>query len=610
MSAPCRRWCGVARTWSALFLLVTTFAWLLHSSTTSGLHQPPISQFDPNRRLLSAWLEGTPEKVTSLEATWPPTLSSISEHAESKVRSIHMPPSDDQGRSQVTSHNPDLHRRATPSQIELTNSSTSSQRYVHSLTFDELRLVQSNGYNVQRWFFFVFYCISCIYAAYQLGAMVWLFGFQVNLRASVYLSILVFGIVNMACPVGPRLSTVQYFFTVLCLQCAFIAYLALVMTWSRFMLSFHPSSLGSLLVGCCYALGGYTSVLAFLLLVGAFEYNGAVDLNEFSSMLVMFTLPVFFWLKAGTLATYGVQCYRRIPRNLKPQSILSAVVKLTVVVIATQVGWALLPIAALMFIVRSFTDSPSAYLAFIVFYNLCGILSFMFMVWLLTVHDSVPTLWSMLSPRVLKHHSSVYMYTDQFSVSSPTRESPLLAALPAQDCRYGTGPSVIPPTKDEPQSQQPPELQNLIRQISKHSLFRSSALVNLNIPVIHEEKPFKLGRFQWERDSNRSHQLQQLLRIWGGSSTHSPRESNKSRSMRSSVRSWLPGNHSSQGDSTNASRVSMQRLLDEPFDNPNNALPPVHLTTRRQVQLRTSPSYQGLSLKAARESTTTCSTTC
>ncbi|KAJ1968075.1 hypothetical protein IWQ62_001464 [Dispira parvispora] len=516
-----------------------------------------------------------PEKAPP-EALWLPTFLFKSEHTESQVQTVTVPSSYDQGRLQVTSHNPRLQRRATPSPIESTEASSPSRRHMHSLTLDELRLVQSNGYDIQRWFFFAIYCISCVYAAYQLGAMVWLFGLQVNLRASVYLSILVFGIVSMVCPVGPRLSIAQYFFTVLFLQCAFVAYLALVMTWSRFMLSFHPSSFGTLLIGCCYALGGYTTALAFLLLVGAFEYNGAAGLNEFVSMLVMFTLPIFFWLKAAVLATYGVQCYRRIPRDLKPQSILNAIIKLTVVVIATQVGWALLPIAAITFIVRSFTDNPSAYLAFVVFYNLCGVFSFMFMVWLLTVHDSVPTLWSFLSPRVLKHHSSVYMYTDQYSVSSPTRESPLLAALPAQERRNGTGPPAIPPSKDEPQGRQSQELQTLIRQISKHSLFRSSAFVDLNIPVIHEEKPFKLGRFQWERDSNRSHQLQQLLRVWGGSATHSPRESSKSRSLRSSVRSWLPGNHASQGNSRNASRVSMQRLLEEPFDNPNNALPPAH----------------------------------
>ncbi|RKP38985.1 hypothetical protein BJ085DRAFT_28297 [Dimargaris cristalligena] len=410
-------------------------------------------------------------------------------------------------------------------------------RRLQSLRPSELALVNTAAYTIQRWFFFALFALSSAYAVYQLGFMVWRFGLQVNLRAFVYLSTLSFVITTMVKPIGSSLSPVASFFTYLTLWLAFATYLALLGTWNQFVRSFYRSPFGDIFTGICYALGFYTFALCLLGMVGSFQFDGSDALNEFTAMACSCSLPVVFLIKSTTMFIYAKRCFQCIPRDIKPHSLFQAIIKLTAVIIVVQVGWCFLPVAAALFIVRMFVDNASLYLAFLIMYNLTIVLTFSVIFWFLTVHDSIPSLLAFLTEGAAQRNSSIYLYSDQNTVVSPHfKNSPLLSALPVRFSQLITlGKTTTPapgtalgdtaklPVDSEAAKRRTVELQKLIRKMSKHSLFRPADLRDADVSMVRspslkdgDERPYRIGRFQWERESGRFQQLYQYFTSWGG----------------------------------------------------------------------------------------------
>ncbi|KAJ1917219.1 hypothetical protein IWQ60_007853 [Tieghemiomyces parasiticus] len=417
----------------------------------------------------------------------------------------------------------------------------------------------------------------------------------------VYLCTIAFVVVTMIFPVGTRMTTAGSFFTYLTLLLAFLTYLALLCAWNRFVVSFYPSYFGAIFKPLSVALGGYASVVCFMGIVGAFDFPNVDVLNEFLTMVLIFTLPIIFTAKAVALTIYARRCFRSIPRDLKPRSIFLAVIKLSAVILVTQMGWLLVPLTAVLFACRTFLISPGVFLAFAVVYNLAVLFTFCVICWFLTVHDSIPSLLALLSEGIAKQRMSVYLYTPNGlatqlgeSDGSQPPSSPLLSSIPWRASlripglmrdgslaggTHGSPLSTVGPapsaghrsttlsglgtgsSADQRRTNgwdrrslrssalvsthRSRHIERTVRQMSKHSMFRSVSSAtrpgatsprspqvlpcstpDSGISLKPDCEPnhgaatfpprrYRIGRFRWERESERFQQLYRTMRQWG-----------------------------------------------------------------------------------------------
>ncbi|KAJ1968471.1 hypothetical protein H4R35_006418, partial [Dimargaris xerosporica] len=457
-----------------------------------------------------------------------------------------------------------LYRRATQTSIDPSDRTFGTTR----VTDQEAAVATTKGFQAQRWFFFSLFALSGLYALYQLGVLFYQFGFQVNLRAVVYLTSLAFVITTMAAPFGPVPTSAGLFFTYLTFLLALWAYLGLLMTWNYFVVSFYQSPFGRCLTPGCYIVGGFAACLALLAIIGAFPHSGAEELDEFTAMIFVFVTPLVLWIKSISLGIYAVRCFRAIPRDIQPQSVFRAIIKMTAVIIVLQGGFAFASLAVVLYAVRVFTHNPHVYMTFLVCYHLTTLFTFVVIFWFLTVHDSIPSLLTLVSKRASAHNPNLYIQSTEGAASVIPRESPLLSSLPIRHSLLNTSTSHHQRlTRDPVESEKRPltrdrrsvQLETALRKASKHSLFQIFETPQLEA-VPEGEPKYRIGRFQWERESERFQQLYSMVRRMGKKS---------SLSLQSSYYSWsLPSSRLYKKSSTLnlSSQVSLSHLLGDTVD--------------------------------------------